>query len=94
MEHDKSLDDLTLNELIHKSHEILSTMKSVQNKLANACVIGVAGNQDVQIKINGKYQAISTIISDSAYADKEKLADFITIAINDALHKLELIAKE
>jgi DNA-binding YbaB/EbfC family protein len=93
MSHEKSLNELTLDELMQKAQEVQNNMKSVQNRLANADVTGVAGNQDVQIKISGKYRVISTTIADSAYANKEKLADLITIAINDAILKLEQIAR-
>jgi DNA-binding YbaB/EbfC family protein len=94
MSQNKSLDKYTLDELLQKARTIQGEMESIQNKLANTCVIGVAGNQEVQIKINGRYEAISTTISDSAYADKERLASLITVAINDATSKLELITKE
>lgn len=94
MPQNKSLNMLTLDELLQKARKIQDDMKLAQNKLANACVTGVAGNGDVQIKISGKYHAINTTISDAARASKEKLENFITIAINDALSKLELIAKE
>jgi len=93
MPQNKLLSELTLDELMQKARETQNNMKSVQNKLANACVLGVAGNQDVQIKINGNYQVINTVISDSAYLDKAKLENLVTIAINDALAKLEAIAK-
>jgi DNA-binding YbaB/EbfC family protein len=94
MPQNKPLNELTLDELLQKARESQNKMKSVQNKLASAVVIGIAGNQEVQIKITGKYNVISTTISDSAYADKERLEQLITIAINDAMYKLELITKE
>lgn len=90
----KPLQELSLDELLQKAREIQDDMQSVQTKLATACVTGVAGNnKEVQIKINGKFQAISTSIADSAYTNKEQLEDLITIAINDAISQLELIAK-
>lgn len=90
----KSLDDLSLGELLQKAHEIQDKMRSTQNKLVNASVVGIAGNEGVQIKITGQYNAVRTTISDDAYSDKEKLEQLVTIAINDAMRKLELIAKE
>lgn len=94
MQQNRPLNELTLDELLQKSRKILDDMKLAQDKLAHASVIGVAGNEEVQIKINGKYQAISTTIADATYANKERLASLITIAINDAMGKLEKIAKE
>ena len=90
----KSLDDLSLGELLQKAHEIQDKMRSTQNKLVNASVVGIAGNEGVQIKITGQYNAVRTTISDDAYSDKEKLEQLVTIAINDAMRKLELVAKE
>ena len=94
MPQNKSLNDLTLDELLQKATAAQDHLKSIQNKLADVVVTGVTGNQEVQIKISGKYNAISTDISDSAYADKEKLEQLITSAINDAMRKLEEIVAE
>lgn len=94
MLHNKQLNELSLDELMQEARRTQDNIKSVSAKLANACVTGVAGKQDVQIRINGKYQAISTTISDSACGNKEQLEKLVTIAINDAFSKLELIAKE
>jgi DNA-binding protein YbaB len=88
-----TLSNLNLEGLLQKAREAQSKLQKAQARLAHACVVGNAGNQDVQIKITGKYNVVSTAISDQAYANKEKLEQLITIAINDAMYQLALIAE-
>ena len=94
MSHNKSLNELSLDELMLKAREMQAQMQTAHDRLSNAVVIGMAGdNNDIQIRMNGKYQVISTTIADHVDADKVQLANLVTMAINDAISKLELIAQ-
>lgn len=89
----QNLNELTLEELMHQAQAIQNDMKTIHAKLINAHVVGIAGNHDIEISMNGKYEVTKTMISDNAYSNKKNLENLISAAINDAISKIMAIAE-
>lgn len=79
-----------LASLLKNAGKIQDMMKEAQEKLAKIEVIGSAGADAVQVKLNAQGYALSVIIDDAILKeDKIILQDLITAAINDAAQKIE-----
>ena len=82
--------------MMGKVKEMQSKMKEAQEKLAFIEATGEAGAGMVKATVNGKKQAISIAIDESLLnpEDKEVVQDLTVAAINNALEKIEIKAKE
>lgn len=76
--------------LMKNAGKIQEMMKEAQEKLAKIEVVGSAGADAVQIKMNAQGYALSILIDDAILKeDKIILQDLIAAAINDAAQKIE-----
>lgn len=82
--------------MMGKVKEMQSKMKEAQEKLAFIEETGEAGAGMVKATVNGKKQVISIVIDESLLTrdDKEMVQDLTVAAINNALEKAEIRAKE
>lgn len=76
--------------------EMQSKMKEAQEKLEYIQETGEAGAGMVKATVNGKKQVISIVIDDSLLTkeDKDMVQDLTVAAINNALDRVEIKAKE
>lgn len=68
-----------------------------QQKLGTVTADGDAGGGMVKVRVNGRMEVLSCVLSDEALkgGDKELLEDLITAAANQALQKVrQLVAEE
>lgn len=82
--------------MMGKVKEMQSKMKEAQEKLAFIEETGEAGAGIVKATVNGKKQVISIAIDESLLTkeDKDMVQDLTVAAINNALEKAEIRAKE
>ena len=72
-------------------------MEQLQQRLGQIVADGDAGGGMVKVKVNGKLEVLSCVISEEAMrlSDRELLEDLITAATNQALQKArQLVADE
>jgi DNA-binding YbaB/EbfC family protein len=62
-------------------------MGKLQDKLTQINVEGDAGAGMVKVKVNGRMELLSCVISEEAMKDKELLEDLVRSAVNQALQK-------
>mgnify|MGYP006110567809 FL=1 len=76
--------------------EMQAKMKEAQDKLEFIEETGEAGAGMVKATVNGKKQVLSIDIDESLMTkdDKEMAQDLTVAAINNALDKVEILAKE
>lgn len=82
--------------MMGKVKEMQAKMKEAQDKLEYITETGEAGAGMVKATVNGKKQVISVEIDESlmTHEDKETVQDLTVAAINNALEKAEISAKE
>lgn len=82
--------------MLGKIKEAQLKMKEVQDSLINITTEGESGGGMVKAIVNGKKQLIDLIIDESLYnpEDKDMLKDLIVAAINIAMEKADILAKE
>jgi len=70
--------------------------EKLQQRLASLTVEGAAGGGMVTVKMNGKMEVLSCVISEEAWKqqDRELLEDLIRGATNQALEKAKQLAAE
>lgn len=86
---------MDFNDIINKGKELQGKFKSFQEDLAKEKVIGEASGGDVRVHVNGNKTIERIEITDELWdAGKEMVGQFICSAANDALAKVDEIAKE
>lgn len=76
--------------LMKNAGKIQGMMKEAQEKLAKIEVVGCAGADAVQVKMNAQGYALGVMIDDTILKeDKIILQELIAAAINDAAQKIE-----
>jgi len=84
-----------LGNLMKQAQVMQENMKKAQEELANMEVEGTASNGLVKVLLNGKHEAKRVNLDVSLMSDdKEMLEDLITLAINDAVHKIDAASQE
>jgi len=84
-----------LGQLMRQAQQVQENLRRVQEELARAEVTGESGAGMVKVTLSGKYQARRVEISpDALKEDREFLEDLLTAALNDALQKVEALARE
>lgn len=82
--------------MMGKVKEMQAKMKEAQDKLEYIKETGEAGAGMVKATVNGKKQVVSIDIDESLLtsADKEMLQDLTVAAVNNAMDKADISAKE
>jgi nucleoid-associated protein EbfC len=84
-----------LGNLMRQAQQMQENMRRLQEDLAKTEVAGVSGAGMVKVTLTGKYQAHRVEIDPAALKeDKEFLEDLVAAAINDAVQKVEQLARE
>jgi hypothetical protein len=70
-------------------------MARIQDELANTVVEGTAGGGVVTVGVNGEYKVVKVALKPEAVdpADIETLEDLLTVALNDALAKVQELSQ-
>jgi DNA-binding YbaB/EbfC family protein len=79
---------MDLNKLMQQAQQMQNQLSKVEKDLENTEYTGES--QGVSVKINGKYEAQSVVISKDLIADdddREMLQDLLLIAVNEAVKK-------
>ncbi len=85
----------SLGNLMKQAQKIQEEMAKAQEALAQAEVTGEAGGGLVKVTMNGRHEVRRVEIDDSLLGDdKEMLEDLIAAACNDAVHRVEEMARE
>ena len=84
-----------LGNLMRQAQQMQERMKQLQDELARAEITGESGAGMVKVTLSGKHQAHRVQIDPAALKeDKEFLEDLVAAAINDAVQKVEQMARE
>jgi DNA-binding YbaB/EbfC family protein len=84
-----------LGNLMRQAQQMQENMKRLQDELARTEVTGESGAGMVKVTLSGKHQAHRVQIDAAALKeDKEFLEDLVAAAINDAVQKVEQMARE
>ena len=84
-----------LGNLMRQAQQMQENMKRLQEELARTEVTGESGAGMVKVTLSGKHQAHRVQIDAAALKeDKEFLEDLVAAAINDAVQKVEQMARE
>ena len=84
-----------LGNLMRQAQQVQENMRRLQDELAKAEVTGESGAGMVKVTLTGKHQAHRVQIDPAALKeDKEFLEDLVAAAINDAVQKVEQLARE
>jgi DNA-binding YbaB/EbfC family protein len=77
--------------------KIKEEMERLQQRLGQVTADGDAGGGMVKVRVNGKMEVLSCVLSDEALklSDREMLEDLIVAAVNQALQRSrQLVAEE
>jgi len=84
-----------LGNLMRQAQQMQENMRRLQDELAKAEVTGESGAGMVKVTLSGKHQAHRVQIDPAALKeDKEFLEDLVAAAINDAVQKVDAMARE
>jgi DNA-binding YbaB/EbfC family protein len=84
-----------LGNLMRQAQQMQERMKQLQDELARAEITGESGAGMVKVTLSGKHQAHRVQIDPAALKeDKEFLEDLVAAAINDAVQKVEALARD
>jgi len=84
-----------LGNLMRQAQQMQENMRRLQDELAKTEVTGESGAGMVKVTLSGKHQAHRVQIDPAALKeDKEFLEDLVAAAINDAVQKVEQMARE
>ena len=84
-----------LGNLMKQAQEMQANMEKAQAEIAQTEVFGESGAGMVKVTMTGRHD-VRRISIDSALMtdDKEMLEDLIAAAVNDAVHKVEVMTKD
>jgi DNA-binding YbaB/EbfC family protein len=77
--------------------KIKEEMERLQQRLGQVTADGDAGGGMVKVRVNGKMEVLSCVLSDEALklSDREMLEDLIVAAVNQAIQRTrQLVAEE
>ena len=78
-------------QMMQQLRKMQEQMAKVHDELANTVIEGTAGGGAVTVEINGEYQVKKIAIKPEAVDpdDIETLEDLLTVALNDALKRVQ-----
>lgn len=87
---------MDMNSLMQQAQQMQEKIATIQEELKTKTATGTAGGGMVTVTANGKKEILSIEIENEMISvdEKEMLQDLITAAVNDALRKVQAIAKE
>ena len=81
---------MNIGKLMKQAQKMQEQMEKVQAELANAEVTGEASAGLVKVVMNGKHEVKRVTIDQSVMSEeKEVVEDLITVAINDAVRRIQ-----
>ena len=84
-----------LGNLMRQAQQMQENMRKLQDELARAEITGESGAGMVKVTLSGKHQAHRVQIDPAALKeDKEFLEDLVAAAINDAVQKVDALARD
>jgi nucleoid-associated protein EbfC len=84
-----------IDNLMKQAQKMQQDMARAQEEVAGMEVTGHSGGGLVSVVISGRHEAKRVRIDDSLLGeDKDMLEDLVAAAINDAVHRLDVAAKE
>jgi nucleoid-associated protein EbfC len=83
-----------LGNLMKQAQLMQENMKRAQEELATLEVEGQAGSGAVRVQITCRHEVRRIAIDPAAMDDREMLEDLMTLAVNDALRRVEATVQE
>jgi nucleoid-associated protein EbfC len=84
-----------IGNLMKQAQKMQQDMARAQEEVAGMEVTGQSGGGLVSVVISGRHEAKRVRIDDSLLGeDKDMLEDLVAAAINDAVHRLDVVVKE
>lgn len=84
-----------LGDLMKQAQEMQAKMKDMQEKAAQAEVVGESGAGLVKVTMTGRHDVKRVFIDASMMSEeKEVLEDLVAAAVNDAVRRVEKLAQE
>jgi hypothetical protein len=84
-----------LGNLMKQAQELQESMRKAQEELAHLLVTGQAAGGKVAVEMTGKHELRRVHIDPALLAgDAEMLEDLVTVAVNDAVAKVEAAMRE
>ncbi len=84
-----------LGNLMKQAQELQANMQKAQEEMARLMVTGQAGGGKVTVEMSGKHTVHRVHIDPELLAgDAEMLEDLVTVAVNDAVSKIETATRE
>ena len=83
-------------QMMQQLRKMQEQMAKVQDELSNTTIEGTAGGGAVTVAINGEYQVKKIAIKPEAVdpEDIETLEDLLTVALNDALSRVQELSSK
>ncbi len=86
---------MDINNLMKQAQQMQEKMAAMQDRAANAEVVGESGAGMVQVVMTGRHDVRKVTLDPSLMSeDKEFLEDLLAAAVNDAVRKIEAQSKE
>jgi DNA-binding YbaB/EbfC family protein len=84
-----------IGNLMRQAQQMQANLAKAQEELARMQVTGESGGGMVKVEMNGKHE-VSRVTIDPSVAgdDREMLEDLVTLAINDAVKKVEATSQQ
>ncbi len=80
---------MDLKDILKQAEGFQSKLRGLEEELTGLETIGESGGGMIEVRLNGKYEVVSLVISDQAQKeDKEVLAELVMAAMNNAVAKM------
>jgi hypothetical protein len=83
-----------IGNLMRQAQQVQANLAKAQEELARMQVTGESGGGMVKVEMNGKHEVSRVRIDPSVADDREMLEDLVTLAINDAVKKIETTSQQ
>ena len=83
-----------LGNLMRQAQLVQENMKKMQEQLGTLEIEGQAAAGKVTVTMNGRHEVKRVTIAQELLTDKEMLEDVISVAVNDAVRKVEAATQE
>lgn len=83
-----------IGNLMRQAQQVQANLAKAQEELARMQVTGESGSGMVKVEMNGKHEVSRVRIDPSVADDREMLEDLVTLAINDAVKKIETTSQQ
>lgn len=83
-----------MGNIMKQAQQMQENLKRAQAELANLEVEGQAGSGLIKVTMSGRHEVRRISIDDSLLDDREMLEDMLTVAMNDAVGKIEATTQQ